>query len=307
MFTLSELVDFLREKGLIESGVDYDDDQEIKRFASLAHPSRDALCWSKRLLPIDEVPECGVLLCLPEQEANSDRATVMIRTAEPRRAFGMIVDRFYPEEPKTGISKDAIIDESTKIGLNTYIGPGCIIGADCVIGDGTRLDANVTIYDNVKIGKRCHISSGAVIGADGHGYVLDEKNRYKKIRHMGGVVIGDDVDIGANTCVDRGVLDDTTIGNNTKIDNLVQVAHNVQIGENCMITGGCQIGGSCVIGRDCWLAPSAVIRNGVSIANEVRVCMKSVVYRSVNQDGVTVHGDPARLIMPYKINEATKI
>jgi len=307
VFTLSELADFLKEKGLIGTVLNYENDKEIKRFSSLAHPSKDALCWSKRLLPIDEVPECGVLLCLPEQEANPDRATVIIRTVEPRRAFGMVVDRFYPEESKTGISKDAVIDESAKIGLNVYIGPGCIIGSGCVIGDDTRLDANVTIYDNVKIGRRCHISGGAVIGADGHGYVLDENNRYKKIRHMGGVSIGDDVDIGANTCVDRGVLDDTIIGNNTKIDNLVQVAHNVQIGENCMITGGCQIGGSCVIGRDCWLAPSAVIRNGVSIANEVRVCMKSVVYQSVKQDRVTVYGDPAKVIMPYKIDEATKI
>ena len=302
MFLLSELIQFLKDNSLLVQEPEIHEDKTINCFASLQHPSSDALCWAKKPLPQGAVPEAAVLVCLPEQEHNPDRGTVMLHVKEPRRVFGEIVSHFNPEIHETGISDKAVISPTAEIGENVYIGPGTVIGEHCRIGDGTIIDANVTIYHKVTIGKNCHISSGAVIGADGHGYVLDENNRYKKIRHMGGVVIGDNVDIGANSCVDRGVLDDTTIGDNTKIDNLVQVAHNVVIGENCMITGGVQIGGSCVIGDNCWLAPSSVIKNGTRVADTVRVCMNSVVMKNIRQSNITVYGDPARYLFPYTIN-----
>ena len=300
MFLLSELVRFLKEKDYLVRDVTIDKDIEINRFASLAHPTPDALCWAKKPLQMTEIPEAAVLVCLPEQEHNPDRRTVMLHVKEPRRVFGEIVSRFNPETHETGISDKAIVSPTAKIGENVYIGPGAVIGDECEIGDGTIIDANVTIYRKVTIGKNCHISSGAVIGADGHGYVLDENNRYKKIRHMGNVVIGDNVDIGANSCVDRGVLDDTTIGDNTKIDNLVQVAHNVVIGENCMITAGVVICGSCTVGDSCWLAPGAVIKNGASVASHNQIGMNSVVYRSIKQTDTIYVGNPAVPIKSYR-------
>lgn len=303
MFLLSELVRFLKEKDYLVRDVTIDKDIEINRFASLAHPTPDALCWAKKPLQMTEIPEAAVLVCLPEQEHNPDRRTVMLHVKEPRRVFGEIVSRFNPETHETGISDKAIVSPTAKIGENVYIGPGTVIGDECEIGDGTIIDANVTIYRKVTIGKNCHISSGAVIGADGHGYVLDENNRYKKIRHMGNVVIGDNVDIGANSCVDRGVLDDTTIGDNTKIDNLVQVAHNVVIGKNCMITGGCMLCGSCAIGQDCWLAPSCIIKNGVHIGNEIMVCANSIVERNIKDTNVAVYGSPAVKTITYSIKD----
>lgn len=307
MFLLSELVQFLNEKNCLVRETKIENDVEINRFASLAHPSPDALCWAKKPLPAESIPEAAVFVCLPEQEHNHEHKTVMLHVKEPRRVFGEIVSHFNPEIHETGISDKAIVSPTAVIGENVYIGPGSIIGDHCKIGDGTIIDANVTLYHHTTIGRNCHISSGAVLGADGHGYVLDENNRYQKIRHMGNVVIGDNVDIGANSCVDRGVLDDTAIGDNTKIDNLVQVAHNVVIGENCMIPGGVQIGGSCVIGNDCWLAPSCVIKNGTKIANEVRVCMNSVVMRDIKRSNVTVYGDPARCIFPYAIDQESHL
>mgnify|MGYP003195086596 FL=1 len=307
MFLLSELTRFLLDKNLIDAMPVIDKEVEIDRFASLSHPSPDALCWSKKILPIEQIPVAAVLVCLPQQPHNSDLSTVMLHVKEPRRAFGEIVSHFCPEEHKTGISEKAVIHPTVIIGKDVYVGPGTVIGEHCRIGDGTVIDANVTIYRRVTIGKSCHIFSGAVIGADGHGYVLDGNKKYQKVRHMGNVVIGDNVDVGANSCVDRGVLDDTRIGDNTKIDNLVQVAHNVVIGENCMITGGCQIGGSCVIGNNSWLAPSCIVKNGTKVANEVRICMNSVVIRNVKTSNVTVYGDPAKVIFPYVIDGESQL
>ena len=302
MFSVDELLDFLIEKKYIEEKpTEVNGNILIERFSSLANPTESSLCWAKKLLNVNNIPDCAVLVCLPGQEQNSDLETLMIHVAEPRRVFGDVVEKFCPEKELTGISPSAEIHPSVKLGKNVYIGPKCVIGEHCKIGDNTRIDANVTIYDHVIIGPRCHISSGAVIGADGHGYYLDENKRYKKIRHMGGVTIGDDVDIGANTCVDRGVLGDTTIGNNTKIDNLVQVAHSVSIGSNCILTAGSVIAGSAVLGDYCWISPGAVVKNGVILNNETQLGMNSVVYRTVNESNVCLVGDPAKKIKEYKV------
>lgn len=300
MFLLSELTRFLLDKNLIDAMPVIDKEVEIDRFASLAYPSPDALCWSKKILPIEQIPVAAVLVCLPQQPHNSDLSTVMLHVKEPRRAFGEIVSHFCPEEHKTGISEKAVIHPTVIIGKDVYVGPGTVIGEHCQIGDGTVIDANVTIYRRVTIGKNCHISSGAVIGADGHGYVLDGNKKYQKVRHMGNVVIGDNVDVGANSCIDRGVLDDTRIGDNTKIDNLVQVAHNVTIGQNCIITAGVIIAGSSSVGDNCWIAPGAVINNGISIANHNQVGMNSVVYRSVMKTDCVYVGNPATVLRPYR-------
>ncbi len=300
MFSVDELLDFLIEKKYIEEKpTEVNGNVIIERFSSLANPTESSLCWAKKLLNVNDIPDCAVLICLPEQEHDPDLETLMIHVAEPRRVFGDVVEKFCPEKELTGISPSAEIHPSVKLGKDVFIGPKCVIAEGCEIGDKTRIDANVTIYDHVKIGKRCHISSGAVIGADGHGYYLDENKRYKKIRHMGGVSIGDDVDIGANSCVDRGVLDDTQIGDNTKIDNLVQVAHNVVIGENCIITGGCQIGGSAKIGNNCWLSLASVIKNGISLFSETRVDMNSSVFNSNKVSNETLFGTPAKKTIPY--------
>lgn len=300
MFLLSELMQFLNEKNYLLQETKIENDVEINRFASLAHPSPDALCWAKKPIPAESIPEAAVLVCLPEQEHSIERKTVMLHVKEPRCVFGEIVSHFNPETHDTGISDKAIVSPTAEIGENVYIGPGTVIGDYCKIGDGTIIDANATLYCHATIGKNCHISSGAVIGADGHGYVLDGNNRYQKIRHMGNVVIGDNVDIGANSCVDRGVLDDTTIGDNTKIDNLVQVAHNVNIGQNCIITAGSIICGSCVVENDCWLAPGSVVRNGIKVATHTQIGMNAVVYRSIKQTDTVYAGNPAIAVKKYR-------
>ena len=307
MFRLSELIEFLKEKQLLIGEVEIKEDKEINRFASLLHPSADALCWSQKTLPIDAIPNSAVLLCRPEQEHNHNLDTVMIHVQDPRRVFGTAAYHFNLRNKKVGISDKAQISATAVIGKDVYIGPYTVIEDGCRIGDGTTIDSNVTIYHDVTIGKNCHIWAGAVIGADGHGYFLDDDNYWQHVVHMGNVVIGDNVEIKANSCVDRGVLDDTTIGDNTKIDNLVQVAHNVVIGRNTFIAGGTQIGGSCVIGDNCWLGSSCVIKNGAKVANEVRVCINSVVVRDIKRSNATVYGDPAKYLFSYNIGQESKL
>ena len=301
MFSIAELVDFLFEKGFISEKLLVNGEKRVGNFSSLTNPKKSSLCWAKRLLAVEDVPNCAVLICLPDQQWPPQLKTLLIHVDEPRRAFGAIVEKFCPEKEMTGISPSAEIHSSVRLGQNVYVGAKCVIGENCEIGDHTRIDANVTIYDHVKIGERCHISSGAVIGADGHGYYLDENKSYKKIRHLGGVLIGDDVDIGANSCVDRGILDDTVVGNNTKINNLAHIAHNVVVGENCIITAGVVLAGGSVIGSNCWIAPGAILRNGVLVANEVQVGMNSVVNKSIEESNVVVIGSPAKIIKSYKI------
>lgn len=301
MFSIKELLDFLVENRYLTEAPFYKDEIQIEKLSSLTFPKEGSLCWTKKQLGVKDIPDCAVLICLPEQEENPQLNTLLIHVKEPRKVFGAIVEKFCPKKEITGISTTAEIPPSVKIGKEVYIGPKCVIGEHCEIGDNTRLDANVTIYDHVIIGKRCHISSGAVIGADGHGYYLDDNKRYKKIRHVGGVSIGDDVDIGANACIDRGVLDDTVIGNNTKIDNLVQIAHNVRIGINTTVAAGSILAGSVVLGDNCWIAPGAVVKNGVCLNNEVQVGMNSVVYRTTDKSNICLVGDPAKIIKEYKI------
>lgn len=297
---LRDVIEFLRSQELLATESPTKKTIAIERFASLACAQSNALCWTKKVLPLADIPECAVLLAPVEQEDVLGDGPVVLRCTYPRRAFAELIDRFVPERLCLGVDSTARVHPSAIIGQNVFIGPCCVIGADVHIGDESRIDAGVVLHEGVRIGVGCHISSGVVIGSDGHGYVLDEMHIYRKMRHLGAVVLGDYVDVGANACIDRGVLDDTRVGNHTKIDNLVQIAHNVTIGENCMITAGAIITGSCSVGNYCWLAPGSVLKNGVSIASEVLVGMNAVVYRSVTQEKVCLTGDPARATLPYE-------
>lgn len=301
MFSIGELLDFLLEKKYIDTRPKFlDKNEKIKGFSSLSNPSNDSLCWTKKILNLNDIPKCLVLLCLPGQESDNKLQTKLIHVRDPRKAFGDVIDKFYSLPVPIGISNSVDIHPTVKIGNNVYVGPGTVVGENCVIGDNTRIDANVTLYNGVTIGENCHIYSGATIGSNGFGYFLDENKKYKKIQHIGGVTIGNNVDIGANSCVDRGVLDDTVIEDNVKIDNLVQIAHNVHIGENSVIIAGAVISGSVQLGENCWVSPGAVIKNGVNLKEEVQVGMNSVVYRSCSESNVCLVGDPAKKIKKYE-------
>jgi len=189
------------------------------------------------------------------------------------------------------IGANAVISDGVVLGNNVRIGAGCVVGNNSQIGAGTELRANVTVYHDCIIGERSLIHSGAVIGADGFGFAND-KGRWIKIHQLGRVLIGNDVEIGANTTIDRGAIEDTVIGDNVIIDNLVQVAHNVHIGDHSAVAGCVGIAGSADIGKHCAFGGGAGILGHLSIADGVTVTAMSLVTNSIKEPGAYSAGTP---------------
>ena len=236
---------------------------------------------------------------------------VLIRVPNARVAVARVLPLFFPpdEAPPSGIDPAARIASSAQVDPTAHIGPGCVIGPrvkvgarsvlmggnhvgrDCQIGDDVCLFPNVIVYARSQIGHRVAIHAGTVIGSDGYGYVFDE-GRHRKVLQVGNVVIRDDVEIGANTAIDRGALGSTVIGQGTKIDNLVHVAHNVVIGRHCLVMGQCGFAGSTKLGDYCVIASQSGIAGHLKLGHQATVGAKSGVMRDV-PDGGTVLGIPA--------------
>ncbi len=191
------------------------------------------------------------------------------------------------------VGAHVVIGSGASIGEGVVIGPGCMIGDHVRIGSGSRLHANVTVYSGCEVGRDCVLSSGVVIGADGFGYA-EEDGRWVKIPQVGGVAIGDAVEIGANTTIDRGALDDTLIEEGVKLDNLIQIGHNCRIGAHTVIAGCVGIAGSARIGRHCRIGGAAMILGHLEIADGVTVSPGSMITRSLGK------ADTYTALMPFQ-------
>lgn len=203
------------------------------------------------------------------------------------------------------------IDLSASIAPTAYVSAGCFIGPNCHvgervklhpnvvlvenvrIGDNTEIMPNVTVYPSTTIGQSCLIHAGAVIGSDGFGYVANSDGSYEKIPHVGRTIIGNNVEIGANTTIDRGALSETTIGNGVKIDNLVHIAHNVEIGDNTAIAAQAGISGSTIIGQRVRIAGQVGLAGHLSLADDVTMLAQSGVGKSITKAGAYL-GSPAK-------------
>ena len=177
-----------------------------------------------------------------------------------------------------------MIGQNVLLGENVVVYPGCVIGDDVSIGDGSVLYANSVIYSRCVIGKRAVIQAGAVIGSDGFGFAK-EGDRWIKIRQIGRVVIGDDVEVGANTSIDRGALDDTVIGDGVKLDNQIQIAHNVIVGDHTAMAGCVGVAGSTKIGRHCTIGGAGMIIGHLELADGVHVSAGTMVTKSLRKPG----------------------
>jgi len=187
------------------------------------------------------------------------------------------------------IGAGAVIQAGVVVKQGSTIGPNCVIGRDSVIGMGTLLHANVTIYHGVTIGDQCIIHSGVVIGSDGFGFA-PHQGRWQKIAQLGGVVIGNEVEIGANTAIDRGALDNTIIEDGVKLDNQIQIAHNVLVGENTAIAACSAIAGSTTIGKNCIIGGASGIAGHLTVADNVHITAMTMVIKSLNEAGVYSSG-----------------
>lgn len=178
----------------------------------------------------------------------------------------------------------AVIEAGARIEAGVVVGAQCFIGARSVVAEGGWLAPRVTLYHDVRIGKRVVIQSGAVIGGEGFGFA-NQKGAWQKIAQIGGVSIGDDVEIGANTTIDRGALSDTLIGNGVKLDNQIMIAHNVQVGDNTAMAGCCGISGSTKIGRNCMIAGGVGMVGHIEVCDNVFVTGMTMVTRSITEPG----------------------
>lgn len=197
-------------------------------------------------------------------------------------------------DPSAEIGPHAVIGEDVVIGKNVRIGPGVVIGDRSRIGDNSRLFANVSIYHDVSIGEDCMIHSNTVIGADGFGFAQDrEHGGWRKIHQLGGVQIGNRVEIGASTTIDRGALDDTVIADGVIIDNQVHIAHNCIIGENTAIAGNCGFAGSTKVGKNCTFAGAVGVVGHIEIVDNVHVTGMTMVTKSILEPGSYSSGTTA--------------
>jgi UDP-3-O-[3-hydroxymyristoyl] glucosamine N-acyltransferase len=230
---------------------------------------------------------------------------------DPYAAMVRVIRQLFPPaQPPAGVDPTARLGAGTVLGTDVTVGPHailgrgvrlgdrCRLGEGVVLGDGvvvgaeTRMDARVVCYGGARIGSRVVIKAGAVIGGDGFGY-LSRGGGHERIPHVGACIIGDDVEIGSNSCVDRGSLDDTVIGQGTKLDNLVHVGHNVRIGERCLLMAGVGVAGSTRLGNDVVLAGHVGVTDHLTIGDRVQVAAKSAVIGNVPADSV-LSGHPAR-------------
>ncbi len=186
-----------------------------------------------------------------------------------------------------------VVEAGAEVGAGVQIGPGCVIGSGVCIGAHSRLVANITLCHGVRIGARALIHPGVVIGSDGFG-IANDAGRWIKVPQVGSVIIGDDVEIGANTSIDRGALEDTVLEDGVKLDNQIQVGHNVHIGAHTAIAGCVGIAGSARIGRHCAIGGGAGILGHLELVDHVQVTAMSLVTKSVKQSGVYSSGMPAQ-------------
>lgn len=212
-----------------------------------------------------------------------------------KELFFSILNHFFSEEKKKNYIGKSSTVETNQIGKNVYIGHNCYISSKVIIKDNVVINNNVVIEGDVIIGNDTMIYSGVVIGADGYGYYQNDKGENIKVPHLGGVIIGDSVEIGANTCIDRGTLGNTVIEDDVKIDNLCHIAHNVHIEKNANVIALSMIAGSVVLKENSYIAPSASVMNQLTIGENSIVGLGAVVVKNV-EDNVVVAGVPAKLI-----------
>ncbi|TVR98327.1 MAG: UDP-3-O-(3-hydroxymyristoyl)glucosamine N-acyltransferase [Rhodospirillales bacterium] len=298
-----------------EIGADADPDRLFGGVAALdqAGPGEVSFLEDRRLLPAFRNTRAGACVVRPDMAGEAPAGTALLLSTEPHRAFAKLAAAFHPmPEWEAGVHPTAILETGARIGDGTRIeayavvgadaeigagcciGPHVVVGRGCVIGSGVMVGAGASLLF-CRIGNRVIIHPGVRIGQDGYGYVLGSAG-HLKVPQLGGVVIDDDVEIGANTTVDRGALGDTVIGAGTKIDNLVQIGHNVRIGRGCMVVSQVGISGSTTIGDFVMIAGQAGLSGHLKVGDGARIGAQSGIMRDI-PPGQTVFGYPA---MPYK-------
>ena len=237
-------------------------------------------------------------------DAAADCPVPSLVTTNPYAVYAAVAAELHPlarlnagVHPRASVSSSAVIGagsevpagavvgQNVHIGDHVLVGPNCVIGDDSVIGADTRLMANVTFYNRVRVGSRCIFHAGVVLGADGFG-IAQTPTGWRKVPQVGGVVIGNDVEIGANSCVDRGAIEDTVVGNGVKLDNQVQIGHNCRIGDHTAVASQSGVSGSTTVGARCVIGGKAAVAGHLVICEDVFIAGRASVTKSIAKPGV---------------------
>ena len=299
--------------GLIGGTVVGDPEAKVNNFAKIEEgkPGCISFLANDKYEQYIYQTESSVVLVNENFEPKQEIKATLIKVANAREAVAKLLQIYESMKPKReGISDLAFIDPSAKIGEKCYIGPfvaiaegveigeGCVlhphvtIGRNAKVGADTEIYSNAVIYHDCQVGNRCVLHAGCVIGADGFGFEPTEEG-YKKIPQIGIAIIEDDVEIGANTCVDRAVMGATVVHSGVKIDNLVQIAHNVEIGSHTVMSAQVGIAGSTKVGEWCMFGGQVGIAGHATIANRVMAGAQAGIPNSIRKEGATVQGTPA--------------
>lgn len=297
--TFNGITEFLNTKG-INYEVEHDDNRVVTGFCPLNGLREECITWVRHIedAPVGKLNQLNGMVLVAERGEKIDGLNIPVIYAEnAHRTFFRIVEHFFhdqdPENRKPNIASTAMV-ESENTGGNLYVGHHTYIGPDVTIGEHVTILHNVTLQGKITIGDYTVIESGVVIGACGFGHYDDEMGDPVCVPHLGGVMIGKHVKIGANCTIARGCLADTIIEDYVKVDNLCHIAHNTNIMRGAMLTAGTVVAGSTSIGKRVWLAPGTILNNGITIGDDSFLCTGSVVTKDI-PGGKYAAGMPARV------------
>ena len=281
-----QIIEFLKTKNLYRS--DNKKDNYINTICSLEHSIDKSLCWiGYKNYNLDNIKSSIVIV--NENFSEQSNSKSLIFTNNARLALLMIVNEFFYEKKRIEyISSKASIDLSVKIGEKAIINDFVVIGENCIISSNVTIYSGSIIQPNTLIGNNVIINSGAKIGQEGFGYISNNEKKNVQFPHIGGVILKDNVEIGSNTCIDRGALSNTIIGENTKINNLCHIAHNNIIGKNCLIGANVNISGSSNIQDNVYIGSNATIIDGVTIGSNSTIGMGGIIRSNIKKNSTIV-------------------
>jgi UDP-3-O-[3-hydroxymyristoyl] glucosamine N-acyltransferase len=294
----------------------------VSRVGTLSNAAPDAVSFLANSLyraQLERTKAAAVIVAPRDRDACPVASLVH---PEPYLTYARIATSLHPPSAVVaGVHASAVVSASARVAASAQIDAQAVVGSDCTIGDdaligagtvlgtnvavgkGTRIGPRVTLLDGVRIGARCIVHAGAVIGADGFGFAPD-RGTWHKIPQVGSVIVGDDVEIGANTTIDRGAIDDTVIEDGVKLDNLVQIAHNARIGAHTIMAAMSGVAGSTKVGKRCMIGGGAVMINSLTICDDVMFTFRSIVTRSVDEPGTYSGHLPAEEAQLWRKNAA---
>ncbi len=261
----------------------------IYRVCSINCLSEHSLSFISKNGYIEDKSNHSLIIVDTSYEIDPLSTNSYIKVENSRLAFAQIIEHFFYERKRPSISDKSMIHENVILGKNIYIGANVVIESGAIIGDDTIIEHNVVILKNCVIGSDCKISPGVVIGDDGLGSLRDKNNNLMMLRHIGKVLIGNHVEIGANSTIARGTIDNTVINNYTKIGPQVNIGHNTIIGENTEIAGRTHTSGSVRIGKNCFIGANCSIKESIQIGDNCTVGIGAVVTKNI-EDNIAVMG-----------------